>query len=127
MEIPKNSISWFEIPVKDFERARDFYSAIFQFELQEIKMGINRLGFFPVKAEGIGGAIVQGPDYISSQRGSLLYLTAEPDLLEVLDRIPDAGGKIELGKTPLSLDQQLGYFAIFYDTEGNRLALYSAG
>ena len=33
MEMVTNAISWFEIPVDDFERARTFYSAIFDYEM----------------------------------------------------------------------------------------------
>ncbi|RAJ10816.1 hypothetical protein LX64_00423 [Chitinophaga skermanii] len=127
MQIPKNAVNWVEIPVKDFERAKQFYNTIFQFDMPETNMGMNRMGFllFDMQQGGVGAAIVQGADYISSQRGCLVYLNAGNDLSEVLDRIPNAGGKIELGKSPVSESQHLGYFAIFYDTEGNRLALHS--
>jgi predicted enzyme related to lactoylglutathione lyase len=127
MEIPKNALNWFEIPVHDFDRARKFYSQIFDYEMPESNTGYKRMGFFLYDHEngGAGGAIVQGIEYLPSQRGSLIYLHAGHDLITVLNRVEDAGGKIELGKRPISEEQDLGYFAIIYDIDNNRVALHS--
>jgi uncharacterized protein len=126
MQLPKNAVSWFEIPVNDFNRAKKFYAAIFECEMPEMELGADRLALFPYDAErGVGGAIAQGPDYLPSQRGSLIYLNAGNDLSLVLNRVPAAGGKIELDKKLVSDEQDMGYYAIFQDTEGNRIALHS--
>ena len=34
-----NSLNWFEIPVIDFDKARKFYSAIYEFDMPETQMG----------------------------------------------------------------------------------------
>jgi uncharacterized protein len=127
MEIPKNALTWFEIPVNDFDRARKFYSQILDYEMPESNTGYKRMGFFLYDQEngGAGGAIVQGSEYLPSQRGSLIYLYAGNDLMTVLDRVENAGGKIELGKRPVSEEKDLGYFAIIFDTDNNRVALHS--
>lgn len=127
MEIPKNALSWFEIPVHDFDRAKKFYSNIFNYEMPEEQLGLKRTAFFPFDKQnhGIGGAIVQGSEYFPSQRGALIYLYAGDDLSDVLERVEAAGGKIELDKRPVSELQDLGYFAIFFDPDGNRVALHS--
>src|SRR5690349_5599340 len=44
MELTKNAINWFEIPVTDFERAQKFYSAIFDYQMPEMPMGPFRMG-----------------------------------------------------------------------------------
>jgi len=123
MEKINNSLNWFEIPVTDFERARKFYSAIYDFDMPSTMMGANQMGFFLVEPKHIGGAIVKGIGYIPSQTGPLIYLNGGTDLTSVLNRVPAAGGKIELTKTLITT--ALGYFAIFIDTEGNRVALHS--
>jgi predicted enzyme related to lactoylglutathione lyase len=123
MESMKNSINWFEIPVTDFERAKLFYSMIYNYEMPEEKMGANHLGFFLVKQGGIGGAIVHGEGYIPSPDGTLVYLNGGKDLNTMLDRVEKAGGKILKPKT--KINDNLGYFAIFVDSEGNRVALHS--
>lgn len=128
MEIPKNALSWFEIPVHDFDRARKFYSRIFDYEMQEQQDGYKKKGFFRYDEQngGVGGAIVQGADYLlPSQRGTLLFLYAGEDLTAVLDRVEAAGGKIELDKRPVSDTDNQGYFAIIFDPDGNRIALHS--
>ncbi len=127
MQLPRNALNWFEIPVNDFDRAKAFYNHIFNVEMPENQMGPNRMGFFLYDSGngGIGGAIVQGPDYIPSQRGALVYLNAGPDLQEVLDRVESGGGRIEIEKTPVAAGEELGYFAIIHDVAGNRLALHS--
>ena len=123
MENINNSLNWFEIPVIDFERARKFYSAIYDFEMPSIMMGKNQMGFFQVQPKHIGGAIVKGVGYIPSQEGSLIYLNGGENLQQVLNRIPDAGGKIIQPKIQITPD--LGYFAVFIDTEGNKVAVHS--
>jgi predicted enzyme related to lactoylglutathione lyase len=125
MEMVTNALNWFEIPVENFERAKKFYSLIFDFEMTENQMGPNRMGFFlyDFKAREIGGAIVQGPGYVPTEEGTLVYLNGGADLAVALGRVEKAGGKIILPKTLISAE--LGYFAIFRDSEGNRVALHS--
>ena len=129
MKLPVNTLNWFEIPVNDFDRARQFYSQLFEYEMPVSVMGPNQRGFLPFDPQGggIGGAIVHGPDYIPSQRGSLVYLNAGDDLNLVLMRVTAAGGHVEQEKAPVSDEMELGYYAIMRDTEGNRVALHSMG
>ena len=125
MHMPRNAISWFEIPVSQFNRAREFYSAILNIAIRELQMEGNRLGLLAFDNNGASGAIVEGTDYLPSQRGCVIYLDCGDDLTEVLARIPAAGGRIERDKTPVSPDTDLGYHAIFLDSEGNRIGLRS--
>ena len=126
MEMMKNALSWFEIPVEDFERAKKFYSAIYDFEMPEFQMGPARMGIliYDVKNQGIGGAIVKGAGYVPSKSGPKIYLNGWSDLNIVLLRVEQAGGKVVLPKT--LIDQQLGYYAVFEDTEGNQISIHSA-
>jgi predicted enzyme related to lactoylglutathione lyase len=119
----KNSINWFEIPVSDFDRAKLFYSMIYKYEMPDQMMGPIRMGFFLVEKGGIGGAIVYGDGYIPSQEGTLVYLNGGKDLSVILDRVENAGGKVISPKTKIA--DELGYYAIFRDCEGNRVALHS--
>jgi predicted enzyme related to lactoylglutathione lyase len=123
MENLKNAINWFEIPVVDFERARLFYSKIYDFEMPAIQMGADQLGFFPVQPGHIGGAIIKSEGQLPSVQGSLIYLNGGDDLSIICDRIEEAGGKVIQAKTPISPEN--GYYALFHDTEGNRVALHS--
>lgn len=121
---PQHSLTWFEIPVTDFLRAKQFYETIFAISMQSTEMHGYKMAFFP-NGEGIvSGAICYGEGYIPSGAGSLLYLNANPDLNTVLDRVGSAGGRVLVPKTIISAEA--GYYAFFLDTEGNRIALHSS-
>jgi len=68
-------------------------------------------------------AIVAGPGSTPSDSGPLIYLNAGKDLNQILNRIEPAGGRIIMPKT--MINEESGYFAIFIDSEGNKLALHS--
>lgn len=116
-----NAINWFEIPVKDFTRAKKFYSEIFGIEMQEQTMGPYQMGFFP--GGGVSGAIVKGDGCVPSKDGVVVYLNAGDDLSGVLGKVEKAGGKITQPKGMVT--EEIGYIAFFTDTEGNRVALHS--
>ena len=118
-----NSLNWFEIPVVDFDRARSFYSQIYDFEMPSIRMGNNQLGFFPVKPNCIGGAIILAEGHEPAKQGALVYLNGGDELNTILKRVKKAGGKVLQEKSAISKEH--GFFALFIDTEGNRLALHS--
>ncbi len=115
-------ISWFEIPAVNFQQAVDFYNQIYQIEMETNFDGNYAMAFFPAK-NGVGGAIVAGPGSTPSDSGPLIYLNGGKDLNKILDRIEEAGGRIIMSKT--LIDEDTGYFAIFLDSEGNKLALHS--
>lgn len=121
-----NYINWFEIPVTDMDRASTFYSEVFGFKIEpddvsgpEFKMGI----FSHIAGGGVAGALIKGPGYEPGDKGPLLYLNAGNDLLEALKKVEPAGGKVVMPKTKISDNH--GHFAIFLDTEGNKLAMHS--
>jgi predicted enzyme related to lactoylglutathione lyase len=120
----KNAISFFEIPVADFDRAVRFYSAILERELVLIERTdpLRRFAVFPCAADGVGGALLYTQDFAPSATGTLIYLRVECDLNETLDRITSFGGRVMTPKT--RLDEGC-YYATFIDTEGNLVGLHS--
>ena len=118
----KDFVSWFEIPANNFQQSVDFYNNIFGIEMEKNIDDNYAMAFFPAD-KGIGGAIVAGPGSVPSDSGPLLYLNAGKDLNLVLERVEPSGGRIVMHKTLISEDS--GYFAIFIDSEGNKLALHS--
>ncbi|HLP95128.1 MAG TPA: VOC family protein [Saprospiraceae bacterium] len=127
METFKDALTWFEIPVLDFARAKNFYQAIFGYEMPEMEMGPVKMGILLHDRDtGVGGAICYGEGYEpAGSKGPKAYLNGGKDLNTVLDRIPAAGGTVVLPKTEIAPD--MGYFAFFTDTEGNVLGLHSMG
>lgn len=121
----KNAVAWFEIPVKKLRRAKKFYQNIFGIEMIDMDMGDDfKMTMFPSEEGYVGGALCEHEEfYKPSQDGSLVYLSANPDLQAVLDRIEEAGGEILQPKTKIT--DEYGFMAMFKDTEGNRVALHS--
>lgn len=119
----KNLINWFEIPAKDFIRATNFYKGILGIEIQESEMFGTKMGFLPSDGTNVSGAIVQGEDYKPSMEGVTLYLNGGDNLQVILDKVEKFNGTIIVPKTQIS--PEMGYFPMFIDTEGNKLALHS--
>lgn len=124
MEMTVNAVSWFDIPVTDFDRARLFYNTIFDFEMPDIPMGPVRMGILlHEQGKGVGGAIVAGAGRVPSATGTMVYLAAGRDLSTVLDRVSGAGGAVVQSK--MLIAPGMGFFAVFTDTEGNSVGLHS--
>ena len=124
MSSETNAINWFEIPAKDISRAKTFYESIFEIKMQEMEMPGMKYAMFPfdpMKAK-VAGGLAQSPMHTPSSTGSIIYLNANPNLQNVLDRIENAGGKVTMPKTSIG---QNGFMAFFIDSEGNIMALHS--
>lgn len=119
----KNLINWFEIPAIDFERAVFFYKTILKVDIKETELFGTKMGFFPTDGTNVSGAIVQGEDYTPSTNGILAYLNGGNDLQTVLNKVETNHGKILVPKTQIS--PEMGYFGLFIDTEGNKMAVHS--
>lgn len=69
----KNSINWFEIPVKNFARAKTFYSALLGGDIQEMPHPVYKYGILPGDMQnGITGGIVEGEGFEPSTKGPLI-------------------------------------------------------
>ena len=119
----ENLINWFEIPATDFSRAVSFYIAILALEIKEVEMLGPKMGFFPNDGKNVSGAIVKGEDYTSSTNGVLAYLNGGNNLQTVLEKVENNNGQIIVPKTQIS--PEMGYFGIFIDSEGNKIAVHS--
>lgn len=120
-----NAVGWFEIPVMSMNRAVKFYETVFGVKLHVEEFGPVLMGWFPHddKKPGAGGALVYNEDfYKPSTDGALVYFNSVDVAVEV-GKIVKAGGKIIQGKTMIS--DEIGFMALFVDTEGNRVALHS--
>ena len=132
----KGLISWFEIPANDLERAIKFYSYVLNLSIDAINLLNVNYGVFP-ETEGVGGVIVKREN-LKPGTGPVLYLFSD-DINITLERIRKAGGSVVQKKTLIKLqnpdgnftisktliDKQIGYYALFYDSEGNLMALHS--
>jgi predicted enzyme related to lactoylglutathione lyase len=122
-----NAISWFEIPTTDIDRAQKFYETIFGITMMPMDMPNIKMRMFPLDdmMTQVGGALCDSGGFhkASTTDGPLIYLNANPDVQNVLDKVEAAGGTIMMPKTEIS--PEYGFMAVFFDTEGNRIGLHS--
>jgi predicted enzyme related to lactoylglutathione lyase len=117
----KDIVTWFEIPAYDMDRAKAFYDHVYGISMDVSRNAEFAMAYFPQR-DGVGGAVVQGPGCLPNDTGTLIYMNAGQDLETLLARVVEAGGRVVMGRTPISADS--GWFALFIDSEGNRLALH---
>ncbi len=121
-----NAISWFEIPVKNYERAKQFYESVTSSKIKDHHMPEQNIkyGMFHYDNDnnGVGGGLIEGKDQVPTTDGPTIYLNGGEDLSKPLSKVIDAGGKIIMPKTDIG---ENGFMAQFIDTEGNRIALHS--
>ncbi len=119
-----DAISWFEIPVRDLDRAQRFYETVLDRKLARETMGEERLAIFPAAEGRTQGCINIGPQPVApSTSGTRVYLDASPSIDAALSRVADAGGKVVVRKT--ALPSGMGYWAHMSDTEGNVVGLHA--
>ena len=116
-------VSIFEIPATEISRAVDFYEAILDIKIEKIDFPGMQMGLFPSEGQMTFGVIIQGEDYKPSANGVTIYLNGGDNLQIILDKVEKKGGKIIVPKTPHA--DEIGFFAMLIDTEGNRIGLHS--
>ena len=121
----KNPVNWFEIATTDLERAKDFYSKVFERNFQLIEMPESKMYMFE-GVEGGGalnasGALVLDKGNTPSADGTIVYFECEDAAVEE-GRVEAAGGKVILPKMSIG---QFGFISQIIDTEGNRIGLHS--
>ncbi|WP_394200452.1 VOC family protein [Shewanella waksmanii] len=117
---------WGEIPVADMDRATAFYQRHFdvQFKYQhndDMQMAI--IETEDPQAASIG--LIKHPMMQPSSQGSVVYLHLSPQLTPLVDKLVQAEVKIVLPVMPIN-DGECGYVALFVDSEGNTVGLWSA-
>ena len=119
-----NLISIVEIPTADFPRAVTFYQAVVNVSIEEVDMDGIQMGVFPGGEGMVNLALIKGANYKPSADGPIVYLHAGTDLQPMLDKVVANGGRVIVPKTEIG--PEMGFFAMFMDTEGNRLGLHSS-
>jgi hypothetical protein len=119
----KNPVGWFEIYVEDMNRAKSFYEAVFDIELQKLEGTEFEMLAFPMDRTcyGAAGALIRLPGYPSGANSTIVYFSCADCAVEA-GRAGEAGGKVE---TPKKSIGQYGFISLVFDTEGNLFGLHS--
>ena len=133
----QGQITWFEIPVEDLDRAIRFYTEVLGIKIEKNKFLKQEYGVFNKEINTIKGALVKKENH-QAGFGIILFFYVI-DLSESLKNVEQYGGKILIEKTLLKqeteegflfikqnlIDGNIGYYAEFIDSEGNKICLYS--
>ncbi|MFQ3568454.1 MAG: VOC family protein [Aggregatilineales bacterium] len=119
-------IVWAEVPVRNLDRAVQFYQTVFDVRPAATPQdGARRTTTLtPFGNAGVPGfSLNRTKRFNPGDHRPLIYLDAGEDMTVYLRRIDQAGGHVIMPRT--SLDGEAGSYATFLDTEGNLLALYA--
>jgi len=122
-EIMQSFVSIVEIPATDISRAVKFYQSILDIDIQTIDMQGTEMGIFPSDGQSASVVITKGEGYEPASNGVLVHLNGGDNLEPILKKIEKSGGQVLLPKT--LIDEENGYFALFLDSEGNKMGLHS--
>tara|TARA_R110000868_G_scaffold86674_1_gene242995 strand:+ start:71 stop:577 length:507 start_codon:yes stop_codon:yes gene_type:complete len=116
-------VSIFEIPATDITRAVKFYQSVFDITIEQMSFTGMEMGLFPYKDQMVTGVIMKGEGYEPSANGTTIYLNGGENLQIILDKVEKSGGRVVVPKTPHA--DESGFFALFLDSEGNKMGLHS--
>lgn len=118
-----NPVNWFEIPANNIEQAKNFYEAVFGFDMPINEMGGSLMAWFPGNPTQAGavGTLIQGDGYVPSMEGSMVYFAVE-NIEATLEKITENGGEALSPKISIG---EYGFIAMFRDNQGNRVSLHS--
>jgi len=117
------TFNYVAIPATDFERAFKFYFEITGGLIRKNPNVPFPMAYFIDKENNDTGHLFQLPNFKPSADGTIVYMELADYLNETLEKIKIAGGEVIMPKTQIS--PQKGFWALFLDTEGNKLALHS--
>ncbi|MFQ5597948.1 MAG: VOC family protein [Nitrospiria bacterium] len=115
-----NRIVWFDLPVRDLNRAIQFYSEVLDAEIKEDFPGVAVIAH---KKDAVSGCLFLSESQQPSKEGTLIYFNVQGRLAAAVDAVKKNGGQVE--QPPHEMGP-FGNRAIVIDSEGNRIALHSA-
>lgn len=114
----------FEIPATDFRRAVDFYETVLGVQLPTFECETEKMACFTEEGETVGAiSYASNFDFLPSTHGVLIHFNCE-DIEQTLEKVLLKGGKVVIPKTKIEADDK-GWFAVFTDSEGNRIGVYA--
>lgn len=119
-----NVVTWFDPPVLDLARAKQFYGEVLGARFKDEEMNGLQMAIFEAAAGAASGMLVLSECYQPNASGAVIYFNGGEDLSQPLARAEQLGAQVVAPKTAIK-EGACGYFALFIDSEGNRVGLYS--
>ena len=133
-EVAMDRVAHFEIAVDDKDKAREFYSSVFGWQIMDVPVQMaGDTGTYtaatttptdpqtqmPTEPGGINGAIVERTGAIS---GPVITIYVE-SIYDCLEKVTAAGGTIVAGRQEI---QGMGAYAYVTDVSGNVVGLWES-
>ena len=117
-----NTIIWADIPVDDMDRARKFYAAVLQADI-ELMPGAQDVALLPMEPGDASGDLVKSDNAKPGAGGITVYLDSKGDPEGMLERAVGAGGQLAMPVTDMG--EMVGFIGFFIDSEGNRIGVHA--
>ena len=109
-------ITHVDIPADDIERATNFYSGVFGWQIAEMP-GYEGYPMWRAPNQVSGGGIAQRNESLPTIRN---YVDVD-SIDDAIAKATDLGGRVILERAPIS---ETSWYAAIEDTEGNQIGLY---
>jgi len=109
-------ITHIDIPVSDMERAKEFYSELFGWQINEAP-GFEGYPMWQAPNKISGGGLAPRSDGFTQPRS---YVEVD-SIDETLATVTAQGGSVVMERSPIS---ETSWWAIFTDPDGNAVGLY---
>ena len=116
-----NTIVWADIPVTDLERARKFYGAVLQAEIETMP-GMESVALLPGEPGDVSADLALTENMKPGTDGTTISLNRRGDPEGMLERAAAAGGKVLMPVTDMG--EMIGFIGFFLDSEGNRIGVH---
>jgi predicted enzyme related to lactoylglutathione lyase len=113
-----NAAAWFEIGVKNLDKAAKFYGAVLATQLRREMMGPTEIAIFPYDG-GMSGSLYESSDVGGA--APVVHLNAPAPLEDALIRVTKNGGAVASD----ILNVPDGRFAYCRDPDGTRFGLFT--
>lgn len=114
--MPHGDITHIDIPVGDMQRAQQFYSALFGWQINEIP-GYEGYPMWQAPNKISGGGLAPRGDGFEQPRS---YVEVD-SIDDALALAVEHGGRVAMEKSPIS---ETSWWAVFEDPDGNVVGLY---
>ena len=117
-------MGYVEIPVSDVAKAADFYGPLCGWQFDSSGQGEQTPSYWTFAGPGdpAMGALERKDDLPAHTGGPLVYISVD-DLDLAVTRVAELGGTVERDRTEIGDD--MGFYALFRDPDGNRFGLWS--
>lgn len=120
-----NTIVWFDLPVKNLEKATEFYSKLLNKNLTIVEEHGFKMAVFPHEDNScdVAGCIYESKDdFKANDSGLLIYFDVNKHIHQAVDAAVTHGGKLI---EPVTSIGPWGFRAIILDCEGHKIALHA--